>query len=228
MKEKDELPQSVSFMAQGSVRNVPTLSKELSQAGFRLLGLGVESFSTKVLKEFNKKQTLPEIHDAITALLEVGVTPYVNLILSSPDSTVDDLITTVSEALRYLDKGASIALSLYTLAFPGSDWMHELMNTGLITYKKHPIIGTSNHITLADKILPNDPLLKEVLGRSEDEFNQMIKHPLPNKTRIRSYVGCVALYCILKVLKEMEIIEENEKLDQARQNLLVEQSCSEI
>jgi radical SAM superfamily enzyme YgiQ (UPF0313 family) len=224
LKEENKLPEDVSIMAQGTVRNVPYLSSELADAGFRLLGLGVESFSTKVLKEFNKKQTVDEIHNAINSLLDVGITPYVNLILSSPDSNVNDLIITVEEALKCLDKGASVALSLYTLAFPGSDWVNELGDTELLTYKYVDIAGTTETLKLSEKILPKDPLLRDILARADEEFKKLIKTPLP-KTRIRSYLASVTLYCLLKVLKQMEIIDKTENLVKLEKSLLIEEHC---
>ena len=52
-------------------------------AGFRVLGFGVESFSRKVLAEFNKAQIHRHIEPMLTAALATGVTPFLDMILSS-------------------------------------------------------------------------------------------------------------------------------------------------
>lgn len=211
-KESGILPNDLCFIAQGSVRNVPYLSPYLADLGFKLVGLGVESFSMDVLREFNKVQSEAEINNAITSLLDVDVIPYLNLILSSPDSTVDDLRLTVNESIKYLKMGASIATSLYTLAFPGAKIISETQKEGLITYQSHNIEGTPHCIQLSDKILPRDPTLREVLRRTEIRIPEILKTFFPQKKRFRSVLGPATLYAILDVIKEMELQEVDDNL----------------
>ena len=55
-KAEGSIAAETTFMAQGSVRNTTWVAEDLRRADFRLIGLGVESFSLRVLKEFNKRQ----------------------------------------------------------------------------------------------------------------------------------------------------------------------------
>lgn len=145
------------------------------------MGLGVESFSMDVLREFNKVQSESEINNAITSLLDVDVIPYLNLILSSPDSTVDDLRLTVNESIKYLKMGASIATSLYTLAFPGAKIISETQKEGLITYQSHNIEGTPIAFNCQIKFCPGINF-EEVLRRTEIRIPEILKTFFPQKS----------------------------------------------
>ncbi|MEN4006657.1 MAG: radical SAM protein [Methanobacterium sp.] len=210
-KDQGHIPIDWKFMAQGSVKNVPYLSRHLARTGFRLVGLGVESFSPRVLKEFHKKQSIKEVESAVKALLEVEVHPYINLILSSPDSRFEDLKLTILNSIKFLHQGASIATSLYTIPFPGASIVEKAKEEGLVTYREHPIIGTAMRIPLAHKILPRDLNLRKLLDKTE------IKLPLnlarfSVEKRFRSSTGPVMLYTILQEAHQMGLDDCEEEI----------------
>lgn len=196
------IPGYITFMAQGSVRNIPQVADSLAGANFKLIGLGVESFSPRVLQEFNKPQKPKQIHEAIDSLLKNDITPYVNLILSSPDSTAQDLVTTLMESIKLLRKGASVAASVYTLAFPGAEMTGPSEEEGLVTYQDFPIESTGTSIRMTDKILPRDPLLRGVLERSEAIQKELDREFFSGEGAFRSLLAPLTFHAIARSLEE--------------------------
>jgi hypothetical protein len=56
----------------------------MHHAGFRVLGFGIESFSVDILREFNKAQIRPFIVPVLQQALRLGITPFLDMILTSP------------------------------------------------------------------------------------------------------------------------------------------------
>src|SRR5205807_1590411 len=91
-KKRGDIPQHLQFI---STNRIDAMNSErlvaMRRAGFRVLGFGIESFSRSVLAEFNKAQIYPHITPVLTAALSVGITPFLDLILTSPRSLLGDL-----------------------------------------------------------------------------------------------------------------------------------------
>ena len=67
------------------------LVRAMHGAGFRVLGFGIENFSLSVLKEFNKARIHPHIRPVLEKALEIGITPFLDMILTSPRGSLEDL-----------------------------------------------------------------------------------------------------------------------------------------
>ena len=84
-KQSGRIPAHLQFI---STNRIDSMSVErltaMRRAGFRVLGFGIESFSQRVLGEFNKAQIHRHIEPMLSAALATGVTPFLDLILSSP------------------------------------------------------------------------------------------------------------------------------------------------
>jgi radical SAM superfamily enzyme YgiQ (UPF0313 family) len=84
-KAREELPRNLQFM---STNRIDAMSVErlaaMRSAGFRVLGFGIESFSRRILAEFNKAPIHRHIEPMLSAALDFGITPFLDLILSSP------------------------------------------------------------------------------------------------------------------------------------------------
>ncbi len=106
-KASGALPEELQFI---STNRVDAMSGErlaaMRRAGFRVLGFGIENFSRRVLSEFNKAQIYPHIEPTLATALELGITPFLDLILSSPRASLEDVATTVREAYRWLRPAA--------------------------------------------------------------------------------------------------------------------------
>ncbi len=83
------------------------------------------SFSPRVLGEFNKAQIHRHIEPMLAASLEVGITPFLDLILSSPRSTLDDVAETLREAHRWLQQGCEIGMYPYVIPFSGAAFAQD-------------------------------------------------------------------------------------------------------
>jgi len=205
-QQDGSIPEYITFMAQGAVRNIPQVAAAMAKANFKLVGLGVESFSLRVLQEFNKPQKPKQILEAVDALLKYEITPYVNLILSSPESTVDDLVLTLVESIKLLRKGASVAASVYTLAFPGADMTSPAEKDGLVTYQEFSIESTDLNIRMTDKILPRDPLLRGVLERSGAIQKELDREFFSGEGAFRSLLAPLTFHAIAMSLEEAGIV----------------------
>ena len=110
-KESGAIPQHLQFI---STNRIDAMSEErlraMRRAGFRVLGFGIESFSPNVLAEFNKAQIYRHIEPMLTAALATGITPFLDLILSSPRSSLQDVGQTLREAYRWLRRGCEIGM----------------------------------------------------------------------------------------------------------------------
>ena len=74
----------------------------LSQAGFRRLNIGVETFSQSVLNEYGKICDVEKIETNLAMLKQFNVEPYMNVILVSPNSKLEDVELTVDKAFCYI------------------------------------------------------------------------------------------------------------------------------
>ncbi|MGH8231604.1 MAG: B12-binding domain-containing radical SAM protein, partial [Steroidobacteraceae bacterium] len=81
-KARGEIPPALQFI---STNRIDAMSVErlaaMRRAGFRVLGFGIENFSRDVLAEFNKAHIHPYIEPILTAARDVGITPFLDLIL---------------------------------------------------------------------------------------------------------------------------------------------------
>jgi len=213
-KENGSLPKSLSFICQSRVDDVdPYLLKELVHAGFRLIGYGVESFSDRILNEFNKRTTAQAGWNAINWTLDVGIKPFLNIILFPPSGNEDDLLVTLDGCLESAEKGCEVAIEPYIMPLPGSDIADQ---KGLIWDRKDIIIpGTRKVITKADRILPSDNSVREValkfderLPHFEEYFAE--KYDMRHlSTRVRALI---AFYIICDIMDEDERKNRIEKL----------------
>jgi len=80
-KKHGRIPAQLQFI---STNRIDAMTEErlkaMRRAGFRVLGFGIESFSRRVLTEFNKAQIYRHIEPMLSAALATGVTPFLDLI----------------------------------------------------------------------------------------------------------------------------------------------------
>src|SRR5712672_3828096 len=174
-KESGTLPRELQFI---STNRIDAMSSErlaaMRQAGFRVLGFGIENFSQRVLGEFNKAQIHRHIEPMLTAALATGVTPFLDLILSSPHAALEDVAQTLREAYRWLRQGCEIGMYPYVIPFSGAMLAKD---PSLLPYTHHvrrQVAGTGISWQQPAKILPMDPVVTEVILRMERSFEAML------------------------------------------------------
>lgn len=203
-KRVGRIPRDLQFI---STNRIDAMSAErltaMSRAGFRVLGFGIENFSPRVLAEFNKAQIHRHIEPMLSAALASGVTPFLDLILSSPRATLEDVGQTLREAYRWLRAGCEIGMYPYVIPFSGSAFAQ---NPNLLpqTYYAHQrVAGTDIEWRQPVKILPVDPVVTNAILRMESSFEAMLgrlEHQVAHlPSRLRS---------LLWILSSLPIMEE--------------------
>jgi radical SAM superfamily enzyme YgiQ (UPF0313 family) len=196
-KESGALPRGLQFI---STNRIDAMSPErlaaMRRAGFRVLGFGIESFSRNVLAEFNKAQIHASIEPTLTAALDLGITPFLDIILSSPRASLADLATTLREAWRWLRQGCEVGMYPYVIPFSGAAMAADAELLPFTVYERRRIRGTQIAWDQPAKILPIDPSVGEtVLGIEREyeallsELQQRVAH-LPSRVRSLIWILC--------------------------------------
>jgi anaerobic magnesium-protoporphyrin IX monomethyl ester cyclase len=203
-KHSGRIPAHLQFI---STNRIDAMSAErlsaMRRAGFRVLGFGIESFSQKVLTEFNKAQIHRHIEPILSAALALGVTPFLDLILSSPRSSVEDVGQTLREAYRWLRQGCEIGMYPYVIPFSGAALTSDPALLPHTHYARRRVAGTDISWEQPVKILPMDPGVTDAILRIERNFEAMLG-PLEKMvahlpSRVRS---------LLWILSSLRIMEE--------------------
>jgi len=161
-REKGEIPDTIRFMCETRVDTVTKpILESLASAGFRLVFYGVESFSKSVLDEFKKGVLVEQIEQALEWTYETGMVPYITIILTSPNCTIEDVRQTVKKCREHSRRGALLGVNLYTIPLPGSELVS--MTEDCIEYRRVKIPGTSISFDKAEKIIPRDEKVRRML-----------------------------------------------------------------
>ncbi|MGH8298762.1 MAG: B12-binding domain-containing radical SAM protein [Steroidobacteraceae bacterium] len=201
-KKRGALPPGLQFI---STNRIDAMSAErlaaMRSAGFRVLGFGIESFSQRTLAEFNKAQIHRHIEPVLSAALDLGITPFLDLILSSPRSSLEDLGETLREAYRWLRRGCEIGIYPYVIPFSGAALARDSSLAPYTTHARRHIAGTQVEWDQPAKILPIDPVVREAVLRIESCFEkrlaaieQSVAH-LPS--RVRSLIWVLSSLSVL-------------------------------
>jgi hypothetical protein len=196
-KQAGRIPAHLQFI---STNRIDAMSAErisaMRRAGFRVLGFGIESFSKKVLAEFNKAQIHRHIEPMLSAALAAGVTPFLDLILSSPHAALEDVAETLRQAYRWLGEGCEIGMYPYVIPFSGAAIAKDPSLLPYTHYAERHIAGTSISWQQPAKILPVDPAVADVILRIERNFETMLANiekqvaHLPSRVRSLLWILC--------------------------------------
>jgi radical SAM superfamily enzyme YgiQ (UPF0313 family) len=217
-KDRGEIPEHLQFI---STNRIDAMNRErllaMHRAGFRVLGFGVENFSLGVLKEFNKSRIYPYIEPILQQSLEVGITPFLDMILTSPRCTLQDLSETICKAFGWLLAGCEIGIYPYVIPFSGAAMANDSSLTPHTSYARQHVRGTNISWNQASKILPLDPTVREAILAIEREFTRWMEDLEPRAThlpsRIRSLVWVMASAQVLQKLGEA-VPQPDEVLEQ--------------
>ena len=174
-KARGELPRGLQFISTNRIDAMtPERLAAMRAAGFRVLGFGIESFSRRTLAEFNKAQIHRHIEPALSAALDLGITPFLDLILSSPRSSLQDLGETLREAYRWLLRGCEIGIYPYVIPFSGAAFARDSSLAPYTTHARRHVAGTDVAWDQPAKILPIDAQVREAVLRIEANFESRI------------------------------------------------------
>ena len=186
-KESGMLPRALQFI---STNRIDAMSPErlaaMRQAGFRVLGFGIENFSRNVLSEFNKVHIHSHIRPTLTSALELGITPFLDLILSSPRATLADVADTLREAYHWLRQGCEVGMYPYVIPFSGAAMAADPALRAFTVYERRQVAGTEITWDQPSKILPMDPSVRETILRIEREFEESLLQLQPRAAHLPS------------------------------------------
>jgi len=196
-KQARRIPEHLQFI---STNRIDAMSPErisaMRRAGFRVLGFGIESFSKRVLGEFNKAQIHRHIEPVLATALASGVTPFLDLILSSPHAALEDVGETLRQAFRWLRAGCEIGMYPYVIPFSGAAIAKDRSLAPHTHYADRHVAGTSVFWRQPAKILPVEPAVAEVILRMERRFETMLeiteKEVAHLPSRVRSLLWILA------------------------------------
>lgn len=202
-KERDEIPRDLQFISTNRIDAMtPERLSAMKRAGFRVVGFGVESFSQPVLKEFNKGQIFGHIEPALQIALELGLRPFLDLILCSPRSTVADIATTIREVFRWALAGCEIGLYPYVVPFSGAKMAGDPELADFVTTVERKIAGTSIVWSQPDHILPirDDvrALLEKIVQNYERTLESLTRNHAHIPSRARSLVWITSAIPLLQ------------------------------
>jgi len=170
-KVRGRLPPGLQFI---STNRIDAMTNErlqlMRRAGFRVLGFGIESFSRRILGEFNKAPIHRHIEPVLRSALDLGITPFLDLILSSPRARLEDIAETLREAFRWLSVGCEIGIYPYVVPFSGAGFARDPSLRPHTTLARRRIAGTLLEWDQPDKILPVDPTVRDAVLEMEGEF----------------------------------------------------------
>ena len=189
-KERGTLPRELQFI---STNRIDAMSAErlaaMRSAGFRVLGFGIESFSRQILAEFNKAQIYPHIAPTLASALELGITPFLDIILSSPRASLADVAETLRGAWYWLQRGCEVGMYPYVVPFSGAALAADPALKPFTINERRRIRGTQISWNQPAKILPIDPNVRDTIlaierdyERRLEQLQQTVPH-LPSRTR---------------------------------------------
>lgn len=110
----------------------PKMAKAMAEAGCRVIQFGVESGNDSVLKAINKKTTVQQIKNAVSAAKSAGIKQIVcGFIIGHAQDTEESIKDTIDLGLRLCNLGATrLTLSLLT-PYPGTKVFEERKQLGI-------------------------------------------------------------------------------------------------
>jgi radical SAM superfamily enzyme YgiQ (UPF0313 family) len=224
-KKKGAIPEETVFNCQAHVTDF--LKKDsgnqgeidwelldaLKAAAFHSFGLGVETFSDRLLKcpSINKVGVRERTsRNVLDALGKKGLVPTINIILMIPESTIDDMIHSMKVATEYILKGYQVAMTPLMYAFPGAPVYGRREYP--IRTKKWTNPHNKDVVTIVDYFVPHDKRLADIV----DQIKRAEVHEVENIRRNSPWKGPaipkpVSALCIcssiMKLLKRYDLAD---------------------
>jgi radical SAM superfamily enzyme YgiQ (UPF0313 family) len=171
-KADGRLPRALQFISTNRIDAMtPERLRAMRRAGFRVLGFGIESFSQRILAEFNKAPIHRHIEPVLRTALDLGITPFLDLILSSPRARLEDLAETLREAYRWLRAGCEVGIYPYVVPFSGAGFARDASLAPHTMLARRRVAGTQIEWDQPAKILPIDRRVRDAVLEMEREFD---------------------------------------------------------
>ncbi|HEU5377911.1 MAG TPA: radical SAM protein [Ktedonobacteraceae bacterium] len=213
-RESGLIPPHLTFICSSRVDHLnrpraPEMLKLMKEAGFRMIMLGVESFSERVLRDFNKRITVLEIWEAIGRILEADIQPLYYVIPFSPTIELDELVDTIRQSIIALSMGVEVSINTYIWAIPGTPIYESSQYE--VQYRDTHIEGINKTLKKPHFILPEKSkvrsLAEEFITRYSDyEKNLCEQYGITHMPRRTA--SLVTFYAMLDILGGYEVEKE--------------------
>jgi radical SAM superfamily enzyme YgiQ (UPF0313 family) len=201
-KERGTLPRELQFISTNRIDAMtPERLAAMQRAGFRVLGFGIESFSRAILGEFNKAQVYPHIEPTLASALGLGITPFLDIILSSPRAQLADVATTLRGAWHWLQQGCEVGIYPYVIPFSGAAMAQDPALLPYTVHERRQVRGTRISWDQPAKILPIDPEVRATVLAIERAYEAQLARLQPRVAHLPSRTR--SLLWILASLKPM-------------------------
>lgn len=175
-KESGLLPRSLQFISTNRIDAMtPERLQAMSEAGFRVLGFGIESFSPSVLAEFNKGRIYEHIVPVLGNALRLGITPFLDMILTSPRCSLGDLAESIREGYRWISAGCEVGMYPYVIPFSGAAMSTDTALIPQTVFATQNVRGTAIQWQQPAKILPFDAVVREAILEIEVSFQRSLE-----------------------------------------------------
>jgi len=110
-----------------------SILEELAATGCRIMGLGIESGSQRMLDLMNKRITVEQIRNGMSRLHKAGILPATSIMVGNLDETREDVEMSRALMLDLVRENKNLAMNFsITTPFPGTDIYTAALERGLI------------------------------------------------------------------------------------------------
>ncbi len=206
---------NLTFMCYARITDITEeLAIALKNANFRLLFIGIESFSEEVLDEVGKRCDISQVHRGLEILQKYDIPAFFNIILTTPESKLVDVQQSVYWGIKYLEKGFFKG-GIYPAMEPLKGTVFEQMYWDFKS-RVVPIEGTDYHLRIDTVIWPEDPLVRELLERYMGGVEEEMEAQSKKNNVIHKRLQNVALFRLRFMQKLLDEMRE-ESPEAARQ-----------
>tara|TARA_B100001123_G_scaffold450664_1_gene622831 strand:- start:349 stop:2016 length:1668 start_codon:yes stop_codon:yes gene_type:complete len=175
----------------------------MKRANFRRLNIGIESFSQEILHDMGKRCTVKQNHDCLKLAKKHKIPTYFNLIITTPNCTLEQVEDCISQALEYAeDPFYKFGVILGIKPLKGTEYYETYADyrTRIV-----PIENTRHHIKYDDLIYSSDERVKYIQLKYWNEIDEFIKR---ERKRNKIYHAIDANVSYLKLMFFMDKIKE--------------------
>jgi len=202
----------IDFISQGEIDY--ELIDKLAKAGFHSLGLGIETFSDRMMSmpSMNKvgcdcEKTLK----IISIMLDKGIVPHVFQIIFFPESNKEDIKINIRNGMEVVRKGAQLVVTPILRFSPGAPISKNPVynfTSKIIENKFH-----NEKLKIGINYIPFDPFLADCANKIEDAIDKEISNFKWKYGRIhKSIIGILSYIATAKLLKEEGLVKEGYEL----------------
>lgn len=192
-----DIPPELHFV---STNRIDTMDETrlalMKRAGFRILEFGVESFARDAPPAFDHMHIRDSVTPVLQFALKLGLTPFLELLLTSPRCGMKDVAFNVATAFKWLQSGCEACMRPYLVPHAGAATTRDPELLPFTMTVAHAIGGTSLVWEQPTKILPIDPEVRDAVLKIERAFAEcstMIEREvarMPARVRSLLWIAC--------------------------------------